>query len=45
MLSDFLKDYLPIIIFLFLVVFYVLQPITKQEEENFKNKNNWRGGF
>ena len=32
-------------IFFILVVFYVFKPITKQEEENFKNKNNWRGGF
>ena len=31
--------------FFILVVLYVFKPITKQEEENFKNKNNWRGGF
>ena len=33
------------LIFFIIVVFYVLKPINKQEEENFKNKNNWRGGF
>ena len=27
------------------VLFYIFKPITKSEEENFKNKNNWRGGF
>ena len=32
-------------IFFIFVVFYIFKPITKQEEENFKNKNNWRGGF
>ena len=32
-------------IFFILFVFYIFKPITKQEEENFKNKNNWRGGF
>ena len=33
------------LIFFILILFYVFKPITKQEEENFKNKNNWRGGF
>ena len=28
-----------------LILFYILKPITKLEVENFKNKNNWRGGF
>ena len=33
------------LIFFILVLFYILKPITKLEENNFKNKNNWRGGF
>ena len=28
-----------------LILFYIFKPITKSEEKNFKNKNNWRGGF
>ena len=34
-----------ILISTILVLFYIFKPITKSEEENFKNKNNWRGGF
>ena len=33
------------ILFFLAVLLYVLKPVTKIEEENFKNKNNWRGGF
>ena len=33
------------LIFFIIVLLYILKPITKLEEENFKNKNNWRGGF
>ena len=33
------------LISIILVLFYLLNPITKAEEKNFKNKNNWRGGF
>ena len=37
-------------LFLFLIivvfiVFYLTRPTSKQEEENFNSKNNWRGGF
>ncbi len=28
-----------------LILFYIFKPTTKSEEKNFKNKNNWRGGF
>ena len=34
-----------ILISIILVLFYLFKPITKSEEKNFKNKNNWRGGF
>tara|TARA_A100001035_G_scaffold259547_1_gene237079 strand:+ start:565 stop:684 length:120 start_codon:yes stop_codon:yes gene_type:complete len=34
-----------ILISIILVSFYLFKPITKVEEKNFKNKNNWRGGF
>ena len=34
-----------ILIATIVVLFYIFKPITKSEEENFKNKNNWRGGF
>ena len=33
------------LIFFILVLFYIFKPITKLEEKNFKDKNNWRGGF
>tara|TARA_Y100001970_G_scaffold173699_1_gene212121 strand:- start:60 stop:179 length:120 start_codon:yes stop_codon:yes gene_type:complete len=33
------------LISIILVLFYLFKPITKSEEKNFKNKNNWRGGF
>ena len=37
-------------ILIFLVLFtlallYIFKPITKQEEDSFKNNNNWQGGF
>ena len=34
-----------LIIIAILTLLYLLKPITNLEEENFKNKNNWRGGF
>jgi len=33
------------LISIILVLFYLFKPISKIEEKNFKNKNNWRGGF
>ena len=30
---------------LILILLYIFKPVTKLDEENFKNKNNWRGGF
>tara|TARA_B100000575_G_C22734357_1_gene439906 strand:+ start:355 stop:474 length:120 start_codon:yes stop_codon:yes gene_type:complete len=27
------------------ISYYLLRPISKQEEKSFENKNNWRGGF
>ena len=27
------------------VIYYLLRPTSKQEEDNFNSKNNWRGGF
>ena len=27
------------------VIYYLFRPTSKKEEENFKSKNNWRGGF
>ena len=33
------------LISIILVLLYLFKPITKVEEKNFKNKNNWRGGF
>ena len=33
------------LILFILVLFYIFKPITNLEEKNFKNKNNWRGGF
>ncbi len=35
-----------IIIFsIIFVLFYLLRPTSKKEEDNFNSKNNWRGGF
>jgi preprotein translocase subunit YajC len=28
-----------------LVAYYILRPTSKREENDFKSKNNWRGGF
>ena len=28
-----------------LVIIYIFKPITKNDEQNFRNRNNWRGGF
>ena len=33
---------LPIVIF---VIYYLIRPTSKEEEDNFNSKNNWRGGF
>jgi len=33
------------LMFFILVLFYIFKPITKLEEKNFEDKNNWRGGF
>jgi len=27
------------------VIFYLVRPTSKEEEDNFNSKNNWRGGF
>ena len=27
------------------VVYYLIRPTSKEEEDNFNSKNNWRGGF
>ena len=27
------------------IMIYLFRPISKYDEEHFKNKNNWRGGF
>tara|TARA_B100000575_G_scaffold156538_1_gene124958 strand:- start:116 stop:235 length:120 start_codon:yes stop_codon:yes gene_type:complete len=27
------------------VIYYLIRPTSKEEEENFNSKNNWRGGF
>ena len=34
-----------LLIFIIIILFYILKPITELEEQNFKNRNNWRGGF
>tara|TARA_B100001057_G_scaffold335641_1_gene336363 strand:+ start:587 stop:709 length:123 start_codon:yes stop_codon:yes gene_type:complete len=34
-----------LLIFIPVILFYLFKPVTKSEEESFKNKNNWRGGF
>ena len=34
-----------LIIFIIISLLYILKPATKLEEQNFKNRNNWRGGF
>ena len=37
-----------IILAIFVIVivsFYLFRPYSKQEEKDFKSKNNWRGGF
>ena len=39
-----MEVWLYLVLFL-LILLYILKPITKLEEDNFKNKNNWRGGF
>tara|TARA_Y100001970_G_C14037744_1_gene752023 strand:+ start:768 stop:887 length:120 start_codon:yes stop_codon:yes gene_type:complete len=28
-----------------IALIYILKPITKFDEKNFKDKNNWRNGF
>ncbi len=27
------------------ILYYLLRPTSKKEEEDFNSKNNWRGGF
>ncbi len=27
------------------VIYYLFRPTSKEEEDNFNSKNNWRGGF
>tara|TARA_B100000963_G_C22020421_1_gene406797 strand:- start:250 stop:369 length:120 start_codon:yes stop_codon:yes gene_type:complete len=27
------------------IAYYILRPTSKREENDFKSKNNWRGGF
>jgi len=27
------------------IAYYILRPASKREENDFKSKNNWRGGF
>ncbi len=34
-----------VLIVVILSLLYLLKPITKSEVDDFKNKNNWRGGF
>ena len=34
-----------LLIFIIIILLYILKPTTKLEEQNFKNRNNWRGGF
>ena len=34
-----------ILISIILALFYIFSPISKSEKDNFKNMNNWRGGF
>ena len=34
-----------IVIMISFVIYYLFRPTSKQEEENFNSKNNWRGGF
>tara|TARA_B100000674_G_C37348636_1_gene693062 strand:- start:131 stop:250 length:120 start_codon:yes stop_codon:yes gene_type:complete len=38
-------EILVFLITIILILLYIFKPITKSDEENFKNKNNWRGGF
>ena len=28
-----------------LAIIYIFRPISKTDEKEFRNKNNWRGGF
>ena len=32
-------------LFLVFVIYYLVRPTSKQEEDDFKSINNWRGGF
>tara|TARA_B100000530_G_scaffold276124_1_gene189090 strand:- start:120 stop:239 length:120 start_codon:yes stop_codon:yes gene_type:complete len=27
------------------ILYYLFRPTSKEEEDNFNSKNNWRGGF
>ena len=39
-----MEFFLTILIVVF-IIYYLFRPTSKIEEENFKSKNNWRGGF
>ena len=34
-----------ILLSIIFILFYLLRPASKKEEDNFNSKNNWRGGF
>ena len=34
-----------ILVSLTFILYYLLRPTSKKEEEDFNSKNNWRGGF
>ena len=39
-----MEYFLTSIIIIF-VLYYLFRPTSKEEEDNFNSKNNWRGGF
>ncbi len=38
-------EFIFILITAIFILYYLLRPTSKNEEENFSSKNNWRGGF
>jgi len=34
-----------ILLTIIFLIFYLFRPTSKNEEDNFNSKNNWRGGF
>ena len=34
-----------VILVIVVVSYYLFRPTSKQEEKDFRSKNNWRGGF